>query len=132
MYLLDTNICIYALNGKHPSLKEKLLTISPESIFISSITVGELEYGASKSKWGERTRETMYSFLANYAILPFIEEDALLFGKIRADLSSSGNIIGSYDLMIAVQGITRNLTVITHNVREFQRVPGIVLDDWVQ
>ena len=132
MYLLDTNICIYALNGRHPSLSKKLLTISPDSIFISSITLGELEYGASKSKWGERTRQTMYSFLANYAILSFTEEDALLFGKIRADLSRSGNIIGAFDLMIAVQGITRNLTVITHNTREFQRVPGIVLDDWVQ
>ena len=66
MFLLDTNICIYAINGRHPVLSEKLLSIHPSKIFISSITVGEMEYGAAKSHWGERTKQIMHAFLANY------------------------------------------------------------------
>ena len=71
MYLLDTNICIYAMKGIYPTIGQKLLAIEPDKIFISSVTIGELEYGAAKSRWGTRTREVMCSFLANYEILPF-------------------------------------------------------------
>ena len=132
MYLLDTNICIYAMNGRHPNLNEHLLSISPDRIFVSSITVGELEYGAAKSHWGERTRELMHAFLANFTILPFTEEDAVLFGHFRAHLAASGTPIGAYDVMIAAQGVARNLTVVTHNTGEFSRIPDIRLEDWAQ
>ena len=132
MYLLDTNICIYAMNGRHPNLNEHLLSISPNRIFVSSITVGELEYGAAKSHWGERTRELMHAFLANFTILPFTEEDAVLFGRFRAHLAASGTPIGAYDVMIAAQGVARNLTVVTHNTGEFSRIPDIRLEDWAQ
>ena len=132
MYLLDTNICIYAINGKHPGLSRRLLTVHPNDIFISSVTVGELEYGAAKSRWGSRTRQIMYAFLANFTILPFTEKDAVLFGRLRAELAAAGTPIGAYDLMIAAQGRSGNLTVVTHNIREFSRVPGIVLEDWIE
>lgn len=132
MYLLDTNICIYAINGKHPRLSRRLLTVHPNDIFISSVTVGELEYGAAKSRWGSRTRQIMYAFLANYTILPFTEKDAVLFGRLRAEMAAAGTPIGAYDLMIAAQGLSGNVTVVTHNVREFSRVPGIVLEDWIE
>lgn len=130
-YLLDTNICIYAINGRHPALSQRLLSIHPDDIFISSITVGELEYGAAKSKWGGRTRQVMHAFLANYAILPFSEADGILFGQLRAHLAGKGTPIGAYDVMIAAQGIVRGLTIVTHNTGEFSRVPNIVLEDWV-
>ena len=132
MYLLDTNICIYAINGKHPGLSRRLLTVHPNDIFISSVTVGELEYGAAKSRWGSRTRQIMYAFLANFTILPFTEKDAVLFGRLRAELAAAGTPIGAYDLMIAAQGLSGNVTVVTHNIREFSRVPGIVLEDWTE
>lgn len=132
MYLLDTNICIYAINGKHPGLNRRLLTVHPNDIYISSVTVGELEYGAAKSRWGSRTRQIMYAFLANFTILPFTEKDAVLFGRLRAELAAAGTPIGAYDLMIAAQGRSGNLTVVTHNIREFSRVPGIVLEDWIE
>lgn len=131
MYLIDTNICIYSIKGQNASLNQHLLTISPDDIFVSSVAVGELFYGAAKSRWGNRTRETLNAFLANFHILPFDEKDAILFGKIRADLESAGTPIGAYDLMIAAQGISRGLMVVTHNVREFSRVPGISLEDWM-
>ena len=132
MYLIDTNICIYAINGRHPKLTRHLLTVPPDEIFVSAITVGELEYGAAKSRWGDRTRQIMHAFLSNYETLSFTESDAVLFGQLRALLASSGTPIGAYDVMIAAQGVSRGLTVVTHNTKEFSRVPGIVLDDWVE
>ena len=130
MYLLDTNICIYALNGKYPALKDYLLEIHPDEIAISAITVGELEYGAAKSRWGERTRRIMHAFLANYRKLPFTEQDAVLFGQLRAYLASSGTPIGAYDVMIAAQGLAGGYHVVTHNTGEFARIPGLTLEDW--
>ena len=130
-YLLDTNICIYAMNYRYPKLKQKLLTVLPDDIAVSSITVGELEYGAAKSKWGDRTRQTMYAFLSNYTILPFDHADAICFGNLRAALASAGTPIGAYDVMIAAQGLAKGLTVVTHNTGEFSRVPGLNLEDWV-
>lgn len=132
MYLLDTNICIYAMKNPSPSLSQKLFLIPPSEIFVSSVTVGELEYGCSKSKWGERTRNIMNLFLAAYTILPFVRDDAAAFGRIRAELAKAGTLIGPYDLQIAAQGVSRGLTVVTHNTGEFSRVPGIELEDWVQ
>lgn len=130
MFLLDTNICIYAINGRHPGLTEKLFSVHPGEILISSITVGEMEYGAAKSHWGERTRQIMRAFLANYDTLPFTDQDAALFGTFRAQLESAGITTGILDLMIAAQGVANHLTVVTHNTREFIRIPGIKLEDW--
>ena len=131
MFLLDTNICIYAINGRHPRLTKKLLSVHPSEILVSSITVGEMEYGAAKSHWGERTRQIMHAFLANYDTLPFTEQDAALFGAFRAQLEAAGITIGVLDVMIAAQGVANGLTVVTHNTREFIRIPGIKLEDWV-
>ena len=130
MFLLDTNICIYAINGQYPALKDYLLEIHPDEIVISAITVGELEYGAAKSLWGDRTRRIMHAFLANYKILPFSEQDAVLFGQLRALLSSSGKPIGAYAVMIAAQGLAGKYHVVTHNTGEFARIPGLILEDW--
>ena len=131
MYLLDTNICIFAMKNTYPALSQKLFRIPPSEIFVSSITVGELEYGSSKSKWGERTRNIMNLFLAAYTILPFDRDDAAVFGRIRAELAKAGSPIGPYDLQIAAQGVAKGLTVVTHNTEEFSRVSGIALEDWV-
>ena len=130
MYLLDTNICIYAMKGMFPAIGEKLLSILPEKIFVSSVTVGELEYGAAKSRWGDRTREVMRSFLANYTIIPFDEKDAVHFGRFRAALAAAGTPIGAYDVMLAAQAFSRKLIVITHNTKEFGRIPGLAVEDW--
>ena len=129
-YLLDTNICIYVMKGIYPNIADKLYAISDEKIVISSVTVGELEYGAAKSKWGNRTREIMYSFLANYEILPFDETDAIYFGQLRAMLTDKGTPIGAYDIMIAAQCVAKNLTVVTHNTKEFSRIQFLKLEDW--
>ena len=116
---------------RHPKLANKLLTILPDEIAVSSIIAGELEYGAAKSKWGERPHHTFYAFLSNYTILPFDNADAICFGNLRAALALAGTPIGAYDVKIAAQGLTKGLTVVTHNKGEFSRVPKLNIEDWV-
>mgnify|MGYP001778278923 CR=1 FL=1 len=112
-------------------MTEKVFSYEPSDIAISSITVFELEYGAAKSKWGEETKRKLAVFLSPFTILPFSTEDAIAAGQVRAQLEKSGRPIGPYDTLIAAQGISRGLTVVTHNTNEFIRVPGIKLEDWV-
>ena len=130
MHLLDTNICIYFMKNKYPQLTHKILSCAPSDLTISSITVFELEYGAAKSNWGERTRQKLAMFLAPFNILPFETEDAVAAGKLRGYLEKQGIGIGSYDVLIAAQGLSRNLIVVTHNTGEFNRVPELRLEDW--
>ena len=131
-YLLDTNICIYAINGKHKEVENMLLTIDPHDVCVSTVTVAELAYGAEKSNISERSKLKMNMFLSNYATIPFTYEDALQFGVIRAFLEKQGKVIGPFDMMIAAQGITNNLTVVTHNIKEFERVPTLMAKDWIE
>ncbi len=129
-YLLDTNICIYALKGTFPALNRKLLSVHPDDIAVSSITVAELEYGAAKNKWGEKARNSMYAFLANFEIIPFTDSDAAVFGQFKAYVESIGLPVGICDVMIAAQGMSGNYTVVTHNTGEFCRFKDLLLEDW--
>ena len=131
MYLLDTNVCIYFMKNTYPRLTQRLLSHGPSELLISSLTVLELEYGAEKSNWGDRTRQKMALFLAPFTILPFETNDALSAARIRACLERHGIIIGAYDIQIAAQGLSRGLTVVTHNTGEFSRIPELKLEDWV-
>ncbi len=131
MYLLDTNICIYFMKDRYPLLSQKILAHSPSEFLISSITVFELEYGAEKSNWGDRTREKLAMFLAPFTILPFSSDDAVSAGRLRGYLEKQGTPIGSYDVQIAAQALTAGVTLITHNVGEFSRVPNLKVEDWV-
>ena len=131
MYLLDTNICIYFMKNTYPSLTQKLLSLHPSDLMISSVTVFELEYGAAKRKWGERTRQKLAMFLAPFTILPFTPDDAICAGAIRAQLEKQGTTIGPYDVQLAGQAISRKLVFVTHNTAEFNRIPNLLLEDWV-
>lgn len=130
MFLLDTNICIYLMKNTYPKLTERLFSYSPSQMAVSSITVFELEYCAAKSKWSEKTRLNLELFLAPFTIIPFDGKDAVIAGQVRRYLEKEGTPIGPYDLQIAAQALSRDMTVITHNVNEFKRVPGIKTEDW--
>lgn len=130
-YLLDTNICIYALKNRYPQVLESIESIEPTNIFLSAITMSELEYGAYKSLYPERNRIIFLSFSLSYKILSFNEKDANYFGKIRAQLEKKGTPIGAYDMQIAAQALSRNLILVTNNVKEFQRVKGLQIENWV-
>lgn len=130
MYLLDTNICIYFMKNTYPNLTQKLLSIDPSDLMISSVTVFELEYGAAKSNWGQQTRQKLMMFLAPFNIIPFNTDDAIYAGNIRAQLEKQGSKIGPYDVQLASQALSRNLTLITHNTKEFNRVLNLRIEDW--
>ena len=132
MVLLDTNVCIYFMKNSYPRLTEKLLSHSPVEVLLSAITVFELEYGAEKSNWGEATRQKLAMFLAPFNIIPFTADDAVAAGKIRGFLERKGTPIDPYDVQIAAQALSRSIPVITHNVGEFCRVPGLQAEDWTQ
>lgn len=131
MYLIDTNICIYLIKQNPETVIQKLKTLEPFQIKISAISVGELEYGVAKSQSVEKNRWKLLHFLSPFDIIPFEDHDAEIFGMIRANLEKSGKINGPYDLQIASQAISRNLTLVSNNLKEFSRIPGLMFENWV-
>jgi tRNA(fMet)-specific endonuclease VapC len=130
MYLLDTNICIYVINKKPLKVIEQIKSLQPHQIKLSSISLGELEYGVSKSRDRERNRTALLHFAAAFDIVSFNDADAEIYGLLRADLENKGKIIGPYDLQIAAQALTRDLILVTNNTAEFERVSNLKLENW--
>jgi tRNA(fMet)-specific endonuclease VapC len=130
MYLLDTNICIFIKNKKFPQVLEKLHTAIQNEIYISSISVAEMEYGVFNSDDIERNSLSLIEFLAPFNIINFDDNDAVEFGKLRATLKKNGRIIGPYDMLIAAQALSKDLILVTNNTKEFNRIDGIKLEDW--
>jgi len=131
MYLLDTNICIYIINQHPRHVVEHVKKLQPHQIKLSAISIAELEYGASKSKNREMNRNALIHFASAFDIVAFNDDDAEVFGLIRAGLEKRGKIIGPYDLQIAAQAISRNLTLVTNNIKEFERVENLRLENWI-
>lgn len=131
MYLLDTNICIYLIKHQHPQVLNRIKSISPDDVFISSITVAELSYGVEKSQRKEQNRSALLKFLSPFKIISFTEIDAAYFGKIRATLEAKGTPIGAYDLQIAAQALSESFILVTNNVREFERIEDLAIENWV-
>lgn len=131
MYLLDSNICIYIINKRSETVVEKIKKLKPYQVKLSAVSIGEMEYGASKSKNREKNRNALLRFVSAFDILPFDDDDAEVFGLLRANLEKKGRIIGPYDMQIAAQAITRGLTLVTNNMNEFVRILGLKLENWV-
>ena len=132
MYLLDTNICIYIIKKKPIEVLNVLKQKLKKDIFISSITVAELEYGVEKSKFPDINRISLLEFLSVFKIINFDDKDAVEFGKIKVNLDRSGKIIGPMDLLISSQAINKNLILVTNNVKEFERINGLRIENWVK
>ena len=132
MYLLDTNICIYIIRKKPVDVLRILRTKSKKDIYISTITIAELEYGVSKSQFPEKNKIALIEFLSIFNILPFDDADAVEFGMIKTDLEKKGKIIGPMDLLIAGQAKAKKLILVTNNIKEFARVEGIKMENWVK
>lgn len=134
-YLLDTNICIYIIKKSPEQVLKKLELINKseakKKIFLSSITVSELYYGVEKSSQFEKNLEALKGFLTPFDIVDFDHESAEVFGKVRSELERNGLIIGPYDLQIASIAIANGLTLVTNNTKEFNRVDGLKLENWV-
>ena len=129
-YLLDTNVCIQFLNGRSPVVRNRLLAIPSDSRVVCSVVKAELFYGAMRSNNPARTLERQQAFLSSFVSLPFSDESAVMFGRVRAQLANAGTPIGPYDLQIASIALVNNLTLVMHNTGEFSRVKGLQLEDW--
>lgn len=132
-YLLDTNVCIALINGSSGKARARFVRaeMAGATFAISSIVVHELWYGVAKSTLVERNARALAVFLgSSIAVLEFRETDARAAGEIRAEQERQGRRIGEYDTLIAGQAYARNLTVVTANTREFERVKGLAVEDW--
>ena len=129
-YMLDTNICIYAIKHKPEIVIKRFLAHNPDEMCISAITYGELMHGVEKSQSTEKNRIALALFLAPITILEFGAEAAEEYGRIRADLEKKGTPIGSMDLLIAAHAKAEQLIIVTNNTREFKRVEGLPVEDW--
>ena len=128
-YVLDTNTCIYALKLQG-RVVERMREHLPSEIVITTITLAELWFGAHKSARSLAVRREVDGFLEPFDVLPFDQEAAGTYARVRFDLERIGRPIGERDLLIASIALARNLTVVTHNVGEFTRVPALKTEDW--
>ena len=129
-YLLDTNPCIRYLNGESEPLRQRLEGTDHGSIAVCSVVKAELFYGAMKSRNPVRVLERQQCFLARYSSVPFDDTAALRYGAIRAELERAGTPIGANDLMIAAIAAANDLILVSHNTREFNRITGLMIEDW--
>lgn len=130
-YMLDTNILIYAIKNRPEFVLREFRKHDPSDLCISSITMAELEYGIWKSSKPEQNRMALLTFLSAISILPFDDNAAREYGEIRHYLTQQGNLIGPNDLFIAAHAKAEGLTLVTNNIKEFQRVPNLKTTNWV-
>ena len=127
-YLLDANAVIALLNDTTSPIARRIRRYAPRDFGVSAVVIHELYYGAFKSQRVEQNVARVDAL--QFSVLEFDEDDARQAGQIRAHLASKGTPIGPYDVLIAGQAKARELTLVTHNTNEFQRVPGLKVEDW--
>jgi tRNA(fMet)-specific endonuclease VapC len=130
-FLLDTNICIYLIKHRPVDVLRRLQEHAFAEIGISCITLSELDYGIHKSSQPLRNRIALAEFIAPFEILAFDDEAAFEYGKVRWDLERRGQPIGGMDLLIAAHALSTQRTLVTNNEREFKRIPGLTVENWV-
>jgi len=128
--MLDTNIIIYTIKNR-PEAARHSFRKHEGQMCISAVTLGELIYGAEKSMNVERNLHDIESLVARLDVLPFEDQAATHFGQLRSELAQSGKLIGPYDLMIAGHARAEALILVTNNMKEFKRVSGLRLENWV-
>jgi tRNA(fMet)-specific endonuclease VapC len=129
-YLLDTNIVIYIVK-KRPIEILPLFNSRAGELAISCITLSELCHGAEKSAQADRSRRIVEDFTSRVEVLDYDRNAAMHYGQIRSHLEQRGCPIGVNDLHIAAHARSRGLTLVSNNLREFERVPGLLLENWV-
>ncbi len=130
IYLLDTNTCIRHLNQRSEAITQHLKSTPEADIAVCSIVKGELYAGAMKSQTPTQSLVKQRAFVERFVSLPFDDAAALVYGRIRASLEQAGTPIGANDLLIAAIALSNNLTLVTHNTREFGRISDLKMEDW--
>ena len=131
-FMLDTGTCIFLIKNNSASALKKLTSLKPGDVGISVVTLAELEYGVAKSSKPVVNAEALSGFCAPLEIAGFDENAARSYGEIRATLELAGTPIGSMDMMIGAHALSLGVTFVTHNTREFSRIKGLKLADWVK
>ena len=129
-YMLDTNICIFAIRNSNDNVLKKFREHLEDELYISSITLAELMYGVEKNRKPEQNRNALLQFLTLIDIKEFSEKAAIEYGKIRAFLENQGTPIGPLDTLIAAHAVSENMILVTHNTKEFLRVPELTVENW--
>ena len=129
-YMLDTNICTYVIKNRPAALRERFDQLA-EALCISTITLAELLYGVEKSVRRSQNLEAVEQFTARLEVLPFSAKAAAHFGQIQTELQRVGLPCGAYNMLIAAHARSEGLMLVTNNVREVARVPGLRLGNWV-
>jgi tRNA(fMet)-specific endonuclease VapC len=130
-YLLDTNICIYLIKKHPPEIIERFRKHSPQEVAISIITLFELKYGVEKSQYRQRSEDALAKFLLPLTLIDLDRSAAEEAAAVRAQLEKKGISIGPYDLLIAGLARSRDLTLVTNNTREFERIDDLHLENWI-
>ncbi len=130
MYLLDTDTCIFLLNGVNSPAEKYLRDLGRNEVGLATITLAELYYGAAHSKQRENNERRVKIFAEAIALLPFDQEAAQTFGAIKELLVSKGELIGTMDLLIASIAVAHKATLVTHNTKDFNRIKELSLQDW--
>ena len=129
--LLDTDTCIYFLNRTSEGIINRFKQLSPSQIRLPSITVAELFYGAKKSSSKSRNLESVKRFISPFEIIPFDEKACVTYAEVRSAFEKSGTPIGPMDLLIASISLAHKFVLVTNNVKEFGRVKGLKLENWL-
>lgn len=130
LFFLDTNICIYALQGTSKNIQSFFEKLEPTQIKVPAIVKAELLLGAEKSVRKQKTFEAVSRFLAPFEVIPFDEEGAVFYAKIRSALEKKGALIGPNDLIIAATVLAFDGILVTHNTKEFSRIKQLAIEDW--
>ncbi len=131
-YMLDTNTCIYAMRQRSPYMARRIRRSRIGDIGISTMVLSELQYGVIKSSQKQRNQAVLEAFAASLAIAPYDAQAAVVYGPVRAMLEKQGQPIGPIDLLIAAHALSLGVTLVTRNTREFNRVPGLRVEDWIR
>lgn len=130
MRMLDTCMCVFLIREKHPAVRKRFEAFELGELTISSITESELRHGAEKSRAPDKNHHQLDLFLLSLPVLPYGDGCPRHYGKIRRYLEKQGTPIGSMDLLIAAHARAEGSILVTHNIREFHRVPGLTVEDW--
>ena len=132
MYLFDTNMCIFTIKKKSPSLIDKLKKNRKKGLTISSITLAEMEYGIENAaiEYKEKNRMALMEFLSIFEIKRFDENAAIEYGILKKDLKDRNCLIGPLDMLIAAHAKSLKMTLITNNTKEFERIKDLKIEDW--
>ena len=130
--MLDTDICIYLTRNRNPQVTARFERLRPEQLVMSAITYGELQHGANKSNQRERTLSQLEELIQYIQVESLTAGAAKAYGEIRAALEKQGRVIGNNDLWIAAHAVTLDVRLATNNEREFDRIPGLTVENWTK